>query len=1367
MYRKKIFSWISIIGLFFLLSCGSGDDLQIIFLPPNVLEKSPIDGGSNVPLNAPIIITFNQDIEPSSLNDLTTFFLTGPSGSVSGTITYSASDLSATLQPNQDLEPNEKSYTVTVTKGIQSIHGVALGNPHSWSFTTGKDRDTEAPIFSGLDKKPKIKNSGTITLSWDAATDNLDQSDQIVYEICFTLDVGEFCPDFFDNANLVEKRVTNPGVTTIDVTGLFPGIQYFFLVRARDRAGNLDQNREEQSAIIDINQGRLYASNAGASEVLVFDNPTALNGDVQADAKIRTKSGTLGSPNGLFVDKTNDRLYVANFLANSIAIYENVSSFPSTGGYPSRIISGTSTTLNGPTGIYVDLNDANGTLYVANVNSNTISVFHNASQISGNVVPDKTISGDKTLIKTPLGLIVDSNNLYVASSNNSTILIFLKANLQNGLNDSPPDGEIKGSNTNLSGPIGLALSSSHLFVGNFGSNSISLFDWTEISLCTLGTSCNLTPSKIIIGNSTGLDEPRGILISGNRLYVSNGGNNLILVYNLDTLFGSSDAEVNLLPSVFPQQGSALIVGPRGLGLSKGLLYVASQDSDSVLAFNVGAPHVNTPVLKIESLKTVLANPLGAYFNTTRNELYVTNFSDNSIMVFESPHKIGNNYSPSRVVRGNLTQLNGPAGIFVDEKKDKLFVVNFSDNTILVFGNASTLSGNVPPDQRIGGFFTNIFLATGIFVGPDKNGKDMLYVLNRGISSQNILPAIIIIDLSNPSFIARAISGPDTGLFEPIGMSIDLTNDLLYVTNRSGEPSIAGGNILVYEKISDSGVAISNYAPARTIQFHNRITTPGNFMPIRPNGIAVQNLSPSQNRVYVANEGTVPSIFPGETGDNPIPPSVIIFEDKLTSSGDIRYEPSGIIQVGNQVNFKQDFSNRPYGVSVDSNSDTIHVTDFRANSLFIFSDVGQLPSGQTASLIPSAEIPISMRGPRWLALDLGGDELFVSSFDTNSIMSFRNVSNITGDAIPLWIIRGKNSKIKQPQGILSIRNQDTNRLFVANEATRSILVFDDVSSARGDTAPTFEIKSTAFNFSELRGLAFSKLHDLLYVADKKGKIYIFENVSQLTASSDTSDLTPILTLENSSMDQPIGLYVQEVGLTQNDDPSLAGKNRLYVSDFGYSGVLVFDLEIENIADGTNKSLSSTMVRTIQSALPVKFSPVGIFVHEGLDHLYVSSIPTVEGNQEVGESSILVFDKASVSEGIVTPVQHIVGSQTGLQSPFGIVVTSFEFLPDFEKTRVVANPSMVAADGIEESTITVTALDAMNNPFPGVSIVLSSDRGNTDTITQATTITDSNGQVTGTVSSNSPGEAIIHATVSGLVRVENTATITFLETQASGN
>jgi len=586
------------------------------------------------------------------------------------------------------------------------------------------------------------------------------------------------------------------------------------------------------------------------------------------------------------------------------------------------------------------------------------------------------------------------------------------------------------------------------------------------------------------------------------------------------------------------------------------------------------------------------------------------------------------------------------------------------------------------------------------------------------------------------------------------MTVDLTKNLMYVANRDKSLSISGGNILVYGEISlTPGGSV---APKRIITFENNEP---NFIPIRPNGIAVQNLSPTHNKVYFANEGTVHNIFPSNE-EPKIPPSIFIFEDDFTKDGNTRYKPTGIIQIGNTPDFNLTFSNQPYGIAADIKSGTIHVTDIRANSLFVFSNLDPLPSGQTASLIPSAEIPIRMRGPQWLALDLDGDELFVTSYDTNSIMSFRGVSNITGDAIPVRVLRGKNSKIKQPQGILLVRNQDTDRLYVANEATRSILVFDDARSARGDTPPTFEMKSTAFDFSELRGLAFSQKHDLLYVADKTGKIDIFENVSQLTASSDTSDLTPILTLENSPINQPIGLYVQEVGLTPNDDPLLAGKNILYVADFGNSMVLVFDLEIENIVNNQGTIFSQPTLkmpfRTIESDLPVKFSPKGVFVHEGLDHLYVSSIPT-------GENSILVFDKASVSNGVVTPVQHIVGDQTGLQSPFGIIVTSFEFLPDLEKTRVVANPAIIASDGIEESIITVTALDTMNNPFPGLSIVLSSDRGGTDTITQPITLTDSNGQVTGTVSSNSPGEAIIHATVNGLAIVKSTATITFSETQ----
>ena len=79
-----------------------------------------------------------------------------------------------------------------------------------------------------------------------------------------------------------------------------------------------------------------------------------------------------------------------------------------------------------------------------------------------------------------------------------------------------------------------------------------------------------------------------------------------------------------------------------------------------------------------------------------------------------------------------------------------------------------------------------------------------------------------------------------------------------------------------------------------------------------------------------------------------------------------------------------------------------------------------------------------------------------------------------------------------------------------------------------------------------------------------------------------------------------------------------------------------------------------------------------------------------------------------------------------------------------STVTASPAVVSADGISTSTITVTLLDASNQPVVGKTVTLASSRGATDTITQPAAVSDANGVATGTISSNTVGLATITAT-----------------------
>lgn len=97
--------------------------------------------------------------------------------------------------------------------------------------------DTTPPTFAGI-VSAEATGDNTVRLSWDSGFDNVSLHANLVYEIhCSTSPSATF-----------ETRGEVVGTITHDVTLLKPGTTYYFRVRCRDEAGNVDANAVELSA---------------------------------------------------------------------------------------------------------------------------------------------------------------------------------------------------------------------------------------------------------------------------------------------------------------------------------------------------------------------------------------------------------------------------------------------------------------------------------------------------------------------------------------------------------------------------------------------------------------------------------------------------------------------------------------------------------------------------------------------------------------------------------------------------------------------------------------------------------------------------------------------------------------------------------------------------------------------------------------------------------------------------------------------------------------------------------------------------------------------------------------------------------------
>jgi hypothetical protein len=113
--------------------CGCGRE-QTVSPVPVVVSTTPANGATAVPVAQVISATFNQAMDPTSIN-ASTFIVTGLGGvAVAGVVTFSGT--TASFTPNALLAPSTL-YTATITTGATNSAGNPLAADVVWTFTTG------------------------------------------------------------------------------------------------------------------------------------------------------------------------------------------------------------------------------------------------------------------------------------------------------------------------------------------------------------------------------------------------------------------------------------------------------------------------------------------------------------------------------------------------------------------------------------------------------------------------------------------------------------------------------------------------------------------------------------------------------------------------------------------------------------------------------------------------------------------------------------------------------------------------------------------------------------------------------------------------------------------------------------------------------------------------------------------------------------------------------------------------------------------------------------------------------------------------------------------------------------------------------
>ncbi|MEE9442510.1 MAG: M6 family metalloprotease domain-containing protein [candidate division Zixibacteria bacterium] len=135
-------------SFFVEISSNGGADVSILgieqnvgdanFDAPGLVSNSPPQHELNVTCSSNISVTFDNDMDETTINSSTLVVNAEYTGLHQGVISYDGATKSATLYPTHDFDEGEV-VTVVLTTDIRSSVGISLNSSYIWSFTTAVD----------------------------------------------------------------------------------------------------------------------------------------------------------------------------------------------------------------------------------------------------------------------------------------------------------------------------------------------------------------------------------------------------------------------------------------------------------------------------------------------------------------------------------------------------------------------------------------------------------------------------------------------------------------------------------------------------------------------------------------------------------------------------------------------------------------------------------------------------------------------------------------------------------------------------------------------------------------------------------------------------------------------------------------------------------------------------------------------------------------------------------------------------------------------------------------------------------------------------------------------------------------------------
>ncbi len=223
MKQNKLLVIIAIALFTLITGCANDDFQETTSLCPTVIATVPANGATNVPLNQVITVTFNEEMNASTI-DQTSFTISGTTA-IGGVITYSGT--TATFTPSANLTPNT-TYIGRISTAVKDLQGNAIQTDYIWTFSTGS---TLQPLV--ISTSPFSNETAVVLNKVVTATFNMPMNPSTLNATTFTLKQGTtpisgvvtytgntafFTPNVNLSANTIYTATITTGATNLAAT---------------------------------------------------------------------------------------------------------------------------------------------------------------------------------------------------------------------------------------------------------------------------------------------------------------------------------------------------------------------------------------------------------------------------------------------------------------------------------------------------------------------------------------------------------------------------------------------------------------------------------------------------------------------------------------------------------------------------------------------------------------------------------------------------------------------------------------------------------------------------------------------------------------------------------------------------------------------------------------------------------------------------------------------------------------------------------------------------------------------------------------------------------------------------------------------